>query len=129
LHVLFGYIPTEILTLYVAVLAAITQKGQVTNGDWVASWGFLVATPIVVWLVYAAKIKAAQKPLPLAPRTWPLWEMFAGTLAFLAWEFALPNTPFTVYEWYSGGLSGVVVLVTSTMLGLLAPFFQQPLSV
>ncbi len=128
-HVLFGYIPTEILTLYVAVLAAINQPDQVTNAEWITFWLFLAATPVVVWLVYGAKIKAAQKPLPLAPGTWPIWEMFAATAAYCAWALALPNTPFTDFPWYSSALSGVIVLVTSTFLGLLAPFFQRPLGV
>lgn len=128
LHVLFGYIPTEILTLYVAVLAALEEANKVTSADWTAFWGFLAATPIVVWLVYGAKVKAAAKPVPLAFGTWPLWEMFAGTVAYCAWAFALPNTPFSTYPWYSSGLSGVAVLVASTGLGLLAPFFQRALT-
>lgn len=43
---------------------------------------------------------------------------------------ALPNTPFAEFtDWYSAALSGVMVLVASTVLGLLAPFFQRPLKV
>ena len=128
-HVLFGYIPTEILTLYVAVLASINQPDQFTNAEWITFWLFLAATPVVVWLVYGAKVKAAQKSLPLAPGTWPVWEMVAATAAYCAWALALPNTPFTDFFWYSSALSGVIVLVTSTFLGLLAPFFQRPLGV
>jgi hypothetical protein len=127
LHVLFGYIPTEVLTLYVAVLAAVQKPNKVTSADWIAFWSFLVATPIVVWLVYGAKVKAANKPLPLAFGTWPLWEMLAAAVAYCAWAFALPNTPFGEYSWYSSALSGVAVLVASTFLGLLGPFFQNPL--
>lgn len=127
LNVLFGYIPTEVLTLYVAVLATIGTPGKVAMAEWVAFWAFLVATPVVVWLVYGAKMKNAGKPVPLAVRAWPMWEMSAATLAFLAWSFALPETPFTEYAWYSPALAGVIVLVTSTVLGLVAPFFQQPL--
>ena len=111
LHVLFGYIPTEVLTLYVAVLAAVEQPGKLTSADWGAFWAFFAATPIVVWLVYAAKIRAAGRGLSLGFGTWPLWEMFAGTVAYCAWAFALPNTPFARYPWYSSGLSGVAVLV------------------
>jgi len=127
LHVLFGYIPTEVLTLYVAVLAAVQQPNKVTSADWIAFWSFLVATPVVVWLVYGAKVKAANKPLPLNFGTWPLWEMVAAAVAYCAWAFAMPNTPFGEYSWYSSALSGVAVLVASTFLGLLGPFFQNPL--
>jgi hypothetical protein len=129
INVLFGYIPTEILTLYVAVLAAIQQPNKVTSADWAAFWAFLAGTPLVVWLVYGAKIKALQKPLPVAFSAWPVWEMLAATLAYVAWAMALPNTPFAAYAWYSSALAGVTVLVASTVLGLLAPFFQHQIAV
>lgn len=127
LNVLFGYIPTEVITLYVAVLATIETGEVVTSAHWIAFWAFLAATPVVVWLVYGAKVKALQKPLPLNFGAWPLWEMFAATFAFSAWTLALPRSPFAEYPWYSSALSGVAVLVASTVLGLLAPFFQQQL--
>jgi hypothetical protein len=133
LNVLFDYVPTEILTVYVAVLAAIQQptamesSGNVTHGAWIPFWCFLVATPVVVWLVYAAKVKAAEKPLPVSLKEWPAWEMTAATLAYCAWAFALPKTPFAEFDWYSSALAGIAVLIASTILGLLAPFFQNPI--
>jgi len=93
-NVLFGYIPAEVLTLYVAVLAAISQRDKTTPAMWTAFWCFLIATPIVVWLVYGAKLMAAKKPLPVGYGSWPIWEMFAATVAYSAWAFALPNSPF-----------------------------------
>jgi len=128
LNVLFGYIPTEVLTLYVAILAAIQKPGQVTKADWITFWIFLAATPLIVWLVFGAKIVSAGKPLPWHPKGWPLWGMFAATIAYCAWAFALPNSPFTVYQWYSSSLAGISVLVASAVLGLLGPFFRKPLS-
>jgi hypothetical protein len=133
-NVLFGYIPTEILTLYVAVLAAIQPAETNPNVQlvrWVTFSSFFVATPIVAWLVFAAKVKATKQPLPLAPRTWPMWEISAAVIAYCAWALALPNSPFAYFKssWYSSAVSGVIVLVASTVLGLLAPFFQRPLKV
>lgn len=149
LNVLIGYIPTEVLTLYVAVLAAIQPAStyeataglaaevaavespgimEITPGEWSTFYLFLVLTPVVVWLVFAAKLKAEQKPLPIAFATWPVWEMFAATLAYCAWAFALPS-PFADSGMYPPGLAAIGVLVVSTMLGLLAPLFQRPLSV
>ena len=129
-NVLFGYIPTEVITLYVAVLAAIQTGGDVaTQGDWITFWSFLAATPVVVWLVYGAKLKGARKSIPARISTWPVWEMSAATIAFSAWAFALPHSPFMKFDWYSSALSGVAVLIVSTVLGLLSPFFQRPLRV
>ncbi len=128
------YIPTEVLTLYVAALGAVHQKDEDLKAEWIAFLFFLAATPIVVWLLYAAKVMNSNKAvpvtvkkpksLPLAPGKWPLWEMFAATIGYAAWAFALPNSPFRAfaeYGWYSQALGGVIVLVVSTILGLIAP--------
>lgn len=128
LNVLFGYIPTEVITLYVAVISAIQKGNTPTQGEWNAFLVFLIATPVVVWLVYGAKLKAANMAMPLSYAAMPVWEMTAATVAFVAWAFALPRSPFASFDWYSAALSGVVVLIASTLLGLLAPFFQKPLS-
>jgi hypothetical protein len=139
LHVLFGYIPTEIVTLYVAVQAALatttTTNGVVNttaalSSQWIAFVFFLVATPLVVWVVFANKLKAAGKPLPSTYDTWPLWEMSAASFSFCAWAYALPETPFRWLEdWYSPALGSIAVLFASTVLGLLAPLFQRPLGI
>lgn len=131
MNVLFGYIPTEVLTLYVSVTAALQRPTSDAAGlaaFWVAFWVFLAATPLVVWLVFAAKVKAAGKPLPASFGAWPIWEMLAATLAYLAWAFGLPLSPFSQFWWYSAALSGLAVIGVSTVLGLLAPLFQRPLS-
>ncbi|SRR6266404_3974457 len=127
------YIPTEILTLYVAVLGALQPASAdqtPSRAEWIAFYFFLAATPVFVWLLYAAKVKNAQKLVPLAPRKWPMWEMVAATIGYLVWAFALPNSPFrefAQYGWYSQALGGVIVLVVSTTLGLIAPIVQGPL--
>ena len=134
LNVIVAYIPTEVLTLYVAVVAALGNATGSTSGLHtspglvVAFWAFLVATPVTVWVLYAVKLQTDKKQLPLAPSQWPVWEMTAGTIAYTAWAMALPNNPFVTAVWYSSGLTAVILLVSSTFLGLVAPLFQRPLS-
>lgn len=134
LNVIVAYIPTEILTLYVAVLAALgnakglTTDVRPTTGTVITFWSFFLATPVTVWILYAVKLKTDNKSLPLTPVKWPIWEMVAGTVGYAAWAMALPNNPFINAAWYSSGLAGVIVLVSSTFLGLIAPLFQQPLT-
>jgi hypothetical protein len=89
---------------------------------------FAVLTPLFVWLVYGGKVKTAGKNLPLSPRTWPLWEMFASAVAFLAWAFAMPDSPFTRFSWYNLTWGAFVVLAVSTALGLLSPIFHGKLA-
>jgi hypothetical protein len=130
LQTLTTFIPTEVLTLYVAAVAAIgpwTVDGRPV-GRWAPFLVFLVATPLLVWVAFATKLRDAGKRLPASPRYWPVWEMIAATLAFLAWTFALPNTPFAQFaNWYSTGLASFLVLVVSSGLGIVAPLMQQPL--
>jgi hypothetical protein len=130
IRTLTTYIPTETLTLYVAVLAALqpAPKEPAAPPSWAIFLCFLIGTPLVIWLVYITKAKTSGKPIPWAPLKWPLWEMAAGTIAYVAWAFALPTTPFASLAWYSTGLAGIVVLIASTVLGLLAPLFARPLN-
>jgi len=65
MNVVTGYIPAEILTCCVAVLAALNSSPKpMLKAEWIAFWIFLVATPVVFWLVYATKIKEAGKKYP-----------------------------------------------------------------
>lgn len=131
LQTLTTYIPTEVLTLYVSAIAAVgplTVNGMPV-GRWLPFWCFLVATPAVVWIAFATKLKAAGKNLPASPGKWPVWEMTAATIAYFAWTFALPNTPFAQFDkWYSSGLAAFLVLVVSAGLGMIAPLMQRKLS-
>lgn len=124
LEAIVAYIPTEIVTTYVAVLAAINDGGRSQSGQWVAFWAFAVVTPVTVWIVFATKIRAAGEPLPLTPTAWPMWELAAASIAFVAWAYALPESPFSSFTWYRPALATVVILVVTFALGLVAPLFQ-----
>jgi hypothetical protein len=117
LNTIVTYIPTEVLTLYIAFAAALASE----MSEWINFWCFLAVTPVCVWLVYCAKVVNAAKPIPLAPTAWPLWEMGAAAASFAAWAFAFPGSPFRAFSWYSGSIAGLTVLTVVTLLGLLAP--------
>jgi hypothetical protein len=121
LNIIVTYIPTEILTLYVAIVAFLQSSEATKPGltTWITFWAFLFATPVVVWILFATKVKSAGGSLPLHPRVWPWWAMIAATIAYAAWAFALPDTPFRAFDWYSGTLGGIAVLVVSAGLGLI----------
>jgi hypothetical protein len=133
LQTLTTYIPTEVLTLYVAALAAlgpIQDSHGREIGRWLPFWIFLVGTPLIAWIAFATKIKSAGRPIPLKPTSWPIWEMSAATIAFGAWAFALPDTPFLEFkdQWYSPAVAGLAVMLASYGLGALGPLMQRPLS-
>ena len=130
LTALMAYIPTEILTAYVAVLAGLQvadQQTQAPPGAWASFWVFLVLTPTMVWAIYAGKCRVAGKVLPTSPGKWPMWEMSAATVAFVVWAFALPNTGFADLGWYKPGLATAAVLLVTLVLAAVAPIVQQPI--
>lgn len=131
LKTLTTYVPTETLTLYVALVAALQPTANVaktsSTGDWIAFWIFLFFTPLAIWITFATKLASDKKQLPLRLRYWPKWEMTAGTLAYVAWAMGLPDSPFAQFPWYSASVAGFVVLITSTILGMLAGLFQRPI--
>jgi hypothetical protein len=139
MKLLTAYIPTEVVALYIAGLGVVKDLDERLQRErpgfdvllmplaWWNFWAFLILSPIVVWLVFAGKLLASGKPLPASPRTWPLWEMVAATLAFAAWTLALPDTPFDGFWWYSQVTAGFAALIVSGGLGAIAPFFQRPL--
>lgn len=131
LTTLTTYVPTETLTLYVALVAALQPAANETNpsttGSWIAFWFFLFFTPLAVWVTFATKLVSDKKESPLRLRFWPKWEMIAGTLAYVAWAIGLPDSPFSDFAWYSSSVAGFAVLITSTILGMVAGLFQRPI--
>lgn len=139
------YIPTEVIGLYLAALAAVRAGGGSqmeataseadrvgslnlpTDGEVVIAVVFAVLTPLIVWLVYAGKVRAGGGRLPASPRQWPKWEMFAALVGFTAWSFSLPDSPFARFDWYNLSWATFVVLAVSTGLGLISPIAQRTL--
>jgi hypothetical protein len=128
LHVLIDYIPTEVITLYVAAMtASANQANQSTDTAWTIFWLALFVTPATVLVIFAAKLRNMGLSVPQAfnPKQWPLWEMVAATISFSAWAFGLPKSPFASLTWYNAGIASLSLLLVSTLLGLIAPIFQQ----
>lgn len=116
------FVPTEIITLYAAALAITTNNStEVTSGQVVAFAGLLVATPVIVWVLYATFCRAQGKELPLKPRVWPWQEMTIASTAFVVWAGMLPATPFKNFSWYTAELGGFVGLVFTVAVGLVTP--------
>ena len=92
------YIPTDVLTLYVAGSAIFLTADANQSTDYDKAWlifvGGVIATPLVNVLVFLAKVRSAGIAIPRQARSWPIWESIAATVAFVFWAAALPATPF-----------------------------------
>jgi hypothetical protein len=137
LSMIANYIPTEILSVYLAALSLIAQAnvsaaspgGLPSQLETIKVITFLVGfslTPVVVWCAFAMKIRAAGGAMPLRPTSWPWWSIFAATLSFAIWAMALPSSG--IADHYLGGygnlVAGILVLVVGAMLSMFAPLFS-----
>jgi len=122
-----AYIPTEIVTIYVAAVAAADIPGkQPAGGQWVLFWIFLVLTPIIVWGTYALAMKENRRGRPWRFRQWPATSMALATLSFTLWAFSLPKSPFGGFSWYRPSIGSVALLVGTLIIGTIASLAEPP---
>ena len=118
------HIPTEIITVYVAVSGWQLQTKMGNAVQWKTFWAFLAITPVVAWILLAIKCRESRLPVPWNPLRWPLWRFTAATLAFSVWAVVLPSGPATAWWTALPGLPGVVLIVFTAAMGLLGKLFD-----
>ncbi|MEU2396114.1 hypothetical protein [Streptomyces sp. NPDC007369] len=122
------YIPTEVVTAYVAVLGILdAPAGHSRTPQWVVFWLFLAITPLAVWAAMAQREMAKGRRVPLHPAAWPVhtgFNIMAATAAFVLWGFSLPGSPFSGFGWYSPKIGAVALILGSLVLGLISPLFR-----
>ncbi|MFC9502672.1 hypothetical protein [Streptomyces sp. NPDC057002] len=130
---LVTYIPTEVVTAYVAVLGLLhVPAGGSHARQWLAFWIFLVLAPFGVWAAMAYQEKARRGRIPLRPALWPThtaFNMTAATLSFALWGFSLPNTPFQDLSWYSSELGTAALIIGTLLIGFVSPLFRADANV
>lgn len=117
LEALVRYIPTEAIVLYVGLLGAVGSSGAHYTGRWVAFAIFLAATPVLVLCDWAIRRRRAERPDPGLARRLLAFNLVAATLAFAAWGFSLPASPFGQISWYDQHWASFVALVVAVVLG------------
>lgn len=95
---LVTYIPTETLTLYVALQAALgdvaaPQGGKVSDADFTARWVWTWILFLVTLLLAVGLSYRAQRNIDVVKFKLPVFEALAAGAAFLVWALALPSTP------------------------------------
>jgi hypothetical protein len=124
LSALIKYVPTEVITLYVATVAA-REAIEMTIPSFSPMfiyWTFVVITPMLFLLLFLSRLQVEKQPIPPF-RAWPLWRMIAATIAFGVWALAIPNNPY-IHGPAAAAVSGVGALFVSMVLSLLDPFFE-----
>ena len=125
LNRLIKYIPTEIVTLYVAIIAAATAlKVPPSQSTLLMLYvAFAVLTALSVILVFLGKLATDGQDWP-SPRGWPWWNTIAATIAFLVWGLALPNNQLVSSD-LSAAFASIGALAVSYILSMFEPVAQR----
>jgi hypothetical protein len=111
------WIPTETISVYVALLALVAPLAQHSpsfTSRWTLFWLMTAANPVVVILLVMAKKQPGDKFL------FPWFEILIAPIAFAAWAFALPDTPLNSISGYSVRWNSAILIVTVTAVTLVA---------
>ncbi|NYI58495.1 hypothetical protein [Cellulomonas soli] len=122
---LVKYIPTETITLYVAVVAAlgepeVPEGKELSDADFGPLWLatgilFVVTLLLTVGLSFRAQKDAGQT------FAWPHFEIIASAAAFLVWAFSLPSTPLRDLPGFDySAWNSVIILGGSVTIATLA---------
>ncbi len=113
------YIPVEIVTLFLFGLSVVPHIKN--DAPWFNTrtifWGLVLLTPVVFWLLFAAKFRAQEQGKWPAAGDMPWFALGAATIGFAIWANALPNTGL----WGAGmtTLFAALALGVSTVLDLI----------
>ena len=112
------WIPTETITLYVALLALLAPIGMSSSftSRWVLFGIMAGANPLVVILLTMAKTDSGST----TRFKWPVFEMLIAPVAFAAWAFALPDTPLKAIGSYDIKWNTAIITVTTVGVTLVA---------
>ena len=111
------WIPTETITVYVALLsllAPLAQHAPSYHTRWLLFGLIAGSNPLIVILLTMAKT------LPGEAFSLPWFEMLVAPVAFAAWAFALPDTPLNSVTGYDIKWNAAILTITTTAITLVA---------
>jgi hypothetical protein len=117
---LIKYVPTETITLYLAVQAALgvitAPKGKpISDADFRARWIWLAILTVATGLLAIGLSYRSQKQLdPNGKFKRPIIETAASVAAFVVWALSLPTTPLLNLGGYNADVWNPIVLLGGT---------------
>jgi hypothetical protein len=114
-----AFIPSDVVTIYVAGLGILTPSGAIARWVWFAIG--LVLVPVFVAIGIALEKKKSG--------IWPGWTagfllVIFGLLSFTAWAASLPNTPFLLIAPNATQIAAVAVVFLAAFMFQVAQYFD-----
>lgn len=121
---LVRYIPTEIITLYIAAVSVAPALNEAVHflTPRALYWSFVLLTPIMFMIVFLNRLAIERQKFP-GLRQFPWWKLMSSTAAFAVWALAVPNNPY-IDTVAASAAAGLAALLASTILTLLEPIVE-----
>jgi hypothetical protein len=120
LATLVKYIPTETITLYVAILAAlgdisVPNGGKISDANFASRWIWVWVMVAVTVLLTLGLSYRSQKNTSAARFRIPYFEVTASAAAFVVWALSLPTTPLRDIAGYDYSAWNSVIILGGTI--------------
>jgi hypothetical protein len=127
---LVAYIPTEIITVWVALIAVLNDpkapEGKtICHAEWSTHWLLAGAAGVLASLLTFGFAYRKFADTPNVTFKVPVFGMLAAPLAFLAWAVALPEGPLRSACWYNEEAGAFIVTIATVGIASLAYIFGQ----
>lgn len=124
------YIPTEVITLWVALIAVLNDPKPPTgkticHADWSTHWTLAALAAVLSALLTLGFAYRKFADTPGVEFKLPLFGMLAAPAAFLAWAVALPEGPLRSACWYSEEAGAFIVTFATVGIATLAYMLGQ----
>lgn len=125
---LIKYIPTETVTLFVALCSARPALAVVMGGESQMMWLYavgVIATPLILWTIALGRHRSSGATEPFRLHPWP---PIAATIAFMVWALSVPgatemlSSEKPVQEAW-GAIAALGAIIVSLVLSMLEPLF------
>jgi hypothetical protein len=127
---LVAYIPTEVITLWVALIAVLNDPKPpvgkaMCQANWSTHWKLAAAATVVSALLTLGFAYRKFADTPGVQFKLPWFGMFAAPAGFLAWAVALPEGPLRSACWYSEPAGALIVTFATVGIATLAYILGQ----
>ena len=118
---LIKYVPTETITLYVAVQAALGDLAapngkSISDANFTSRWAWMwIMFGITVLLTTALSYRSQKNANQTAPFRMPYFDVSAAGAAFLVWALSLPSTPLRDFSGYNYNAWDTVIILGGTI--------------
>lgn len=125
---LVSYVPAEAIAAYVAFLPFMDPSADGVGEDSYSGRFALVGAVALLAILYAIGYRYLASLRASKPFKMPLLAIVTALVGFVAWVFALPDSPFNYFDFYSHELGATVGTFVATAIAFVGGLTEETLT-